>query len=93
MKLPIDVIANTNPPRFVWRQLTPTMDGLRVVECDGTLPPSVEGAVVALVALVKQQAQEIAGLQKQIEGHAERIAAQSELLSKKAEAAQPKRGK
>jgi hypothetical protein len=57
------------------------------VEHRGTLPLSAEIAVADLIALAKQQQQEIAGLQRMNMEAAERIAAQSELLSRRAEAA------
>lgn len=85
MKLPIDIVPNSNPPLFKWQQTFDPTGVRRVVDCDGTLPVSVETAVKELILLAKQQQQEIIGLRKQIELHADRIAAQSQLLSKSAE--------
>ena len=83
--LPIDIIPNTSPPRFRWRYSISTLDGMRTIECDGILSSTLEVALVELITLVKQQDQEICGLQKLNEGLAARITAQSELLGKKAE--------
>lgn len=72
MSLPIDVVnelRQPGPPRFRWQQTvaSPGTGAERVVEFEGTVPPSLEGALVGLINLCKQQAQEIKGLQKQIE--------------------------
>lgn len=58
MNLPIDVIPNSVPPRFTWRQVVETPSGPRVIEHEGTLQPSVEMAVASLVGIVKQLALE-----------------------------------
>ena len=93
MNLPIDVVdPNQRPPRFRWRQTVDSIVGKRTVETEGPLPPAVEDAVLALVVLARAQAAEIAALKRQVEGHADRIAAQSELLGKRAEAPVKKRG-
>ena len=65
-----------------------SINGLHTVHMEGKLPPSVEGAVLALIALAKGQQRDIQELQKQIVGLADRIAGQSELLSKRAEKAE-----
>lgn len=52
--LPIDVVPGTDLPRFRWRQVLGTPIGQRVVDHEGPLPPSVEGAVAALVALARR---------------------------------------
>lgn len=65
MKLPIDVIAGTSPPCFQWTQYVSTpVNGLTLVNHSGRLPPSVEGAVVALIELAKHQALEIEKLKR-----------------------------
>lgn len=84
MKLPIDVVGN-RPLKFKWKHTVSTLNGTVTQECEGSLPLTIDIAVAEVIALAKQQQQEIIGLRKQIEGYAERIAAQSELLSKKAE--------
>lgn len=78
MDLPIDVVPNTNPPRFRWRQLVSSPIGMHNAQHEGVLQPSVEQAVLSLIILARQQAAEIENLQ--------RInAAQSEVITKKAE--------
>ena len=89
MNLPIDVVPNTNPPVFRWRQSVSTINGngIAVVDHEGLLPPSVETSVVLLLDITKQLMKENALLQGSNTALAERVAAQSELLSKKAETA------
>jgi hypothetical protein len=65
MNLPIDVIPGTHPQRFKWQQRATTPIGDRVMDCEGPLPPSVEGAVVALINLAKRQAEHVVKLQEQ----------------------------
>ncbi len=92
--LPITLIPNTYPPRFRWRQVVTTPVGTRIVDHEGTLPPTIESAMLALLTLVRVQAATIEELQSQIKGHCDRIVAQSEIITKKAETPQPsKRGK
>lgn len=86
MTLPIELIPNSNPPKFRWQQIVDTPAGLRTVSHIGVVPLSIENSLIRLVKLTMQQAQEIIGLRRQVEGMADRIAAQSELLSKQAEA-------
>lgn len=45
ISLPVDVIANTRPPRFRWKY--------QHVECQGTVVPSLEGPLSELVALAR----------------------------------------
>jgi hypothetical protein len=85
MNLPIDIVPNTSPPHFRWRQIVSTPVGDRMIEHSGPLPPSMEDAVAALIGLAKRLEMENTDLKKQIQGHCDRIAAQSELLSKRAE--------
>lgn len=90
--LPIDLIdPNRRPPRFRWQQTVSTLTGDRTITQEGTLPLNVEMAVAQLVILAHQQAKEIEELKKMVNVMAERVAAQSDLLSKKAE--QPVKGK
>lgn len=65
MNLPIDIVANTSPPRFRWRQTVETPVGTRVQEYDGVLPPSMEQAVEALVQIAKQLEKDNAALVKE----------------------------
>ena len=90
--LPIDVVPNTDPVVFRWKRMVDSLAGEQMVTMEGALPSMVEGAVVDLIALAKRQEQELVGLRKQIEGHADRIAAQSELLTKKAGVVTHKKG-
>ena len=62
MNLPIDVIPNTVPPRFKWRQIIDTPVGKRTQEHEGVLPPSMEQAVLALVNIAKQLSKEVESL-------------------------------
>lgn len=54
VRLPIDVVPNTAPPKFKWRQVVSTFDGAQEIEHEGTLPPSVETAVADLISLTKR---------------------------------------
>lgn len=84
--LPVDVIPLTRPVKFRWRQTVSGMDGIaRTIEHEGSVLLTIEEPLVELINLVKQQQQEILGLRKQVEGMADRIAQQSELLSRAAE--------
>lgn len=56
MKLPIDVIPGTNPPKFRWNQTVDSIAGVRTVQHEGTLPPIVENAVVLLIGVAKHTA-------------------------------------
>ncbi len=69
MKLPIDVVFGNGPPQFKWTQVIGGPSGERsVVDHEGTLQPSVEQAIVDLVALAKQLLKENATLRGQIQG-------------------------
>lgn len=85
MAIPIDVVPDTNPPKFRWRQVVDSIAGIRVVDHEGTLPPTVEVAVVGLIDMAKELMGDNAILRGQVQGMSDRIGAQSELLSKKAE--------
>ncbi len=88
-ELPIDVIPGKGPVRFRWTWATDTVVGPRTTVCEGSLASSAEGPVADLIGMAKRQAAEIKELRQQIQGHCDRIAAQSELLSKRAEAEPP----
>ena len=85
VRLPIDVVLGTDPPIFKWKQLVDTPSGKQVVEHQQAIPATIEVAVSRMVAIVKQLLHDNAVLRGQVEGMADRIAAQSELLGKKAE--------
>lgn len=55
VKLPIDVVPDTDPPIFRWRQAVDGYGGERVmVDYQEALPPNVEKAVQRLVGVAKQ---------------------------------------
>lgn len=89
MILPIEQIPNVIPPRFRWKQVVSTPIGTRTIEHEAELPPSLEGAVIQLIGLLRLQDHEIGQLKKTNQEFADRIAGQSELLSKHAEATKP----
>lgn len=72
--IPIEVVPNTNPPRFRWRQTLSTPNGIMTLDHEGSLPPTVENVVVELISLARQQAQEIVGLRRNLEEVAGRTA-------------------
>lgn len=96
--LPIKVVRGTIPPKFRWWQLVNTPTGVTKVMHESTVLPSMEGALLSLIQLCEHQEAEIKALRHQVSGMVDRIAAQSELLSKQAEKPvpsqpQPKKGK
>jgi hypothetical protein len=54
--LPIDVIPGTKPPIFRWKQTVDTPVGRRTVEQEGRVPPSMEAAVMQVIALAEAAA-------------------------------------
>lgn len=53
-RLPIDVIPGTIPLSFQWKQRVTTFaDGSQTIDHEGSLPASVELAVVELITLAK----------------------------------------
>ena len=89
IRLPIDVVPGTQPPRFRWKQVVDTPAGRVAQEQEGLLPPSIERAVERLVTVAKQLWVDNVQLRGHVEGMSERIAAQAELLGRKAEAVEP----
>ena len=69
MTPPIEIISGTVPPRFKWKQVVDTPVGPRTMEHEGGLPPALEGAIVAIINMVKQLTAENAELRKQIDSH------------------------
>lgn len=49
MTLPIDVIKNINSMVFRWRQLVSTPVGVKIVDHQSALPPTLEKAVADLI--------------------------------------------
>lgn len=88
MKLPIEIVKYnlSRVTRLRWCQ---NIDG-RDIPCEGVAPPAMESAIVELINMAEQQQKEIARLRKQISGLCDRVAAQSELLTKKAEVKEEK---
>lgn len=62
MKLPIELIPGSNPPKFRWWQTVTSPVGSRRIMCEGSLPSGVEGAVIHLINIVNAQQQELEGL-------------------------------
>lgn len=54
MNLPIDLVPNTRPQRFKWRQVVNSPIGVRTVDCEGQLPPGMDEAVSMLIDITKQ---------------------------------------
>lgn len=94
MQLPIDIVPNSQPRAFKWRQTISNIggDGYKVIECNGSLPVSVERAVEDLIHLTKKLLKENEYLHGKVDGLKEQVNnAQSELPSKKAEAQKTKK--
>ncbi len=88
MKLPIDIIpsnTNTSTPKFKWNRYISTPTGAHTIVCEGAIPTQIESAVLALINMTKQLMIENAELRNINSGFADRIVAQSEVISKKAE--------
>lgn len=66
--LPITVVPGTNPPVFRWQQKVSTPVGQQWVEHEGSLPPTIESAVCALIGVAKQLLYDNAMLQGQVDG-------------------------
>lgn len=54
MNLPIEMVPDSNPPRFRWRRVVDTPLGSKVITCEGSLPASVEGPVATVIGIVQQ---------------------------------------
>ncbi len=92
MDLPIDVVPGTDPPRFRWKQAISTPVGDHVAHNEGPLPPPVERAVAALIALAKSLARRVEELRHANADLIDRVdAQQTELLQlgKKSESPAP----
>lgn len=79
MKLPIDVVPGTDPPVFRWSYMGQ--------DHEGQAPPAMERAVERVVTIAKQLLADNAALRGQVDGMTERLASQTEQLSRRAEAA------
>ena len=67
MILPIELVPNTHPPLFRWKQVVETPIGSRTTEQHGYMPASLEGAVVSLINCAKQLMAENEELRRQLE--------------------------
>lgn len=76
VELPIERVPNTSPPRFRWRQHVEALGGARMVEHEGTVPPTLESALIQLIVLAKQQARDIDNLQRMAEELTKQVALQ-----------------
>lgn len=77
VKLPIELIPNSRPPRFRWTQLVGTPVGPKLVHHEGSVPPELEIALVALYQRAIDQDQEIVGLRHKVQGMTEQLATQT----------------
>ena len=69
MNLPIDVVPPGRlpaPPKFRWRQVVTTPNGPASVECEGSVVPSMERALVDLIGIARQLALENAQLKLEL---------------------------
>lgn len=77
MNLPIELVPNTSPPVFRWRQLVETLGGKQVIEHQEAVSPTMEVALVRLISAANQLAMENAALRGQVDGLVERSEARS----------------
>lgn len=66
MALPIEVVQNSYPVRFRWRQWLTSPIGETMQECEGTLPLGATQALVELIAITNRQEKEIAELKEHL---------------------------
>jgi hypothetical protein len=81
IRLPIDVVPNTDPPRFRWRQLVGGFSGPQSLDHEGALPLTVEQAVLKLVQMNKRLLRENTSLSKQLDAANRRANAAETLCS------------
>ncbi len=67
MNLPIDVIPNSKPPRFRWKQAVSTPNGTKIIEYEGSVMLTIEQPLLELLALVRQQHLDNVELRKKLE--------------------------
>lgn len=63
LKLPIDVVPGTVPPRFIWYYYPTAM---MPVKCEGIMIVSIESAMLEMISICKNQHKEIAALKDQL---------------------------
>ncbi len=95
MKLPIELVLNTDPPRFRWKQTIDLIGGEREIEHIGVVPAHLEGALIALIEVAQRQAKDIEQLKKDRDQWKEesRIKAARDEVREKASAPVPTRPK
>jgi hypothetical protein len=79
VRLPIDVVAGTDPPIFRWRQTVDTPSGRQVVDHEGSLGVVVEVAVVRIISIAKQLLHDNAVLRGEVDGLCKRLEAVSHI--------------
>ncbi len=82
IELPIDLVPNMHPLQFRWKQAVDSMVGRCTVHCSGSLPPGVDDAVAALIAITHKMETENAELRG-------KLAECTAMLNKRSEAATP----
>lgn len=65
-RLPIEMVPGARPPKFRWRQVVSTPGGDRMVDHEGALPPSLEGAVATLIREAKYLESAYRALQERV---------------------------
>lgn len=82
MKLPIEIIPNVIPKKFKYTNIDHNQ------KLTISFSPSVEKAITELITMYNKLEQENKKLKKQLEDAYDRIAAQSDILSRSAEKVQ-----
>ncbi len=67
MKLPIQIVPNTDPPKFKCKQTVESLIGLTEIDHVGVVPVWLEKALIDLIALTTKQDKEIEALKKKLE--------------------------
>lgn len=93
MELPIEVVPKTNPPRFRWRQLVNTPVGHQVISHEGSLPPTVETAVVRMIGICKQLVMDNAALHGQVDALQRQIEGEADLSAPEVSSSKGTKGK
>ena len=83
MKLPIEVIPNSRPQRFRWKQTVSTPSGPRAIEYEGTMPATVEAALKELITLANTLVEQRDRLLRELEESASAVTPPATSSSKK----------
>lgn len=51
MDLPIEIVPNSRPIKFRWKEVIDSPDGRRVVNLEGTVPPGMAIAIERLISI------------------------------------------